>query len=255
MILPPYNFEGVGDEVVVSGIVVLVLFATGFYIVRKKIRVWTVHPEERENMNSVRESMAEANRNFAPSAPRRQDLDQEQCPVCLTNVQFGIETNCGHLFCGQCWLAYRNHGNYLGAVRCPVCRQQVTLLFQAFSDGELNSAELQEIETRNQLQQEINLYNRRYSGEPRPLLDYIRDLPTISRHLWNEFFSVGGLVYMFRIRIVLCLLAGVIYLVSPLDVIPEAVFGLLGFLDDLFVFLLLAIYLSILYRRYLADRE
>jgi len=34
MILPPYNFEGVGDEVVVSGIVVLVLFATGFYIVR-----------------------------------------------------------------------------------------------------------------------------------------------------------------------------------------------------------------------------
>lgn len=27
---------------------------------------------------------------------------------------------------GQCWLAYRNHGNYLGAVRCPVCRQQVS---------------------------------------------------------------------------------------------------------------------------------
>lgn len=140
-------------------------------------------------------------------------------------------------------------------MRCPVCRQQVTVLFQAFTDSELNTAELQETETRIRLQQEINQYNRRFSGEPRPYMDYIRDLPTISRHLWNEFFSVGGLVYMFRIRIVLCLLAGFIYLISPLDVIPEAVFGLLGFLDDLFVFLLLAIYLSILYRRYLADRE
>lgn len=86
-------------------------------------------------------------------------------------------------------------------------------------------------------------------------MDYVRDLPTILRHLWNEFFSVGGLVHMFRIRIVLCLLAAVAYLVSPLDIIPEAVFGILGLMDDVFVFLLLAIYVSIIYRRYLASRH
>jgi len=256
MLLPPFNFEGVGDEVIISALLVsFILLVAGFLFIRKKIRVRMVHPEESDNVNSVREAMAGTNSSSPPSAPRMYDLDQEQCPVCLTNVQFGIETNCGHLFCGQCWLAYRNHGNFLGAVRCAVCRQQVTILFQLFTENELNTAELQEVETRNNLQREINYYNRRFSGEPRPYMDYIRDLPTMSRHLWNEFFSVGGLVYMFRIRIVLCLLAGVIYLVSPLDIIPEAVFGLLGFLDDVFVFLLLAIYLSILYRRYLADRE
>ena len=80
-----------------------------------------VHPEESDNVNSVREAMAGTwfvarqfpfrlkmiqgflgtNSSSPPSAPRMYDLDQEQCPVCLTNVQFGIETNCGHLFCGN----------------------------------------------------------------------------------------------------------------------------------------------------------
>ena len=59
---------------------------------------------------------------------------------------------------------------------------------------------------------------------------------------------------MLRIRIVLCFVAAIMYLVSPLDLIPEAFFGVLGFLDDLFVVLLLALYVSIIYRRFLASR-
>jgi len=53
------------------------------------------------------------------------------------------------------------------------------------------------------------------------LLDYLRDLPTLSRHLWNEFFSLDGLMHMFRLRLLLCFVAGLIYLISPLDIIPE----------------------------------
>lgn len=44
------------------------------------------------------------------------------------------------------------------------------------------------------------------------------------------------------------------YLISPLDMIPEAVFGFLGLLDDLFVIFLLAIYVTVIYRRFLASR-
>lgn len=65
---------------------------------------------------------------------------------------------------------------------------------------------------------------------------------------------MGGLMYMFRLRIVLCFLAALMYLISPLDMIPEAVFGILGLLDDLFVVLLLAIYITVVYRRFLAGR-
>lgn len=61
-------------------------------------------------------------------------------------------------------------------------------------------------------------------------------------------------MYMFRLRIFLCFLAALVYLISPLDMIPEAVFGLLGLLDDLFVLVLLGVYMTLIYRRFLAER-
>ena len=86
-------------------------------------------------------------------------------------------------------------------------------------------------------------------------MDIIRDLPTLFRHAMREFFSLSGLVWMFRIRIILCFFVAIIYFISPLDIIPEAVFGLLGFLDDVFVMLLLAIYVTIIYRSFIANRD
>lgn len=83
----------------------------------------------------------------------------------------------------------------------------------------------------------------------------VRDCPTLMRHLWNEFFSVGGLMLMFRIRILLCFVAGLMYVFSPLDIIPEGVFGVLGLLDDIFVMFLLAMYISIIYRRLVVSRR
>merc|ERR1712013_481465 len=39
-----------------------------------------------------------------------------------------------------------------------------------------------------------------------------------------------------------------LYLLSPLDLIPEAVFGLVGLLDDLVIFLLISMYLTFFFR-------
>lgn len=44
------------------------------------------------------------------------------------------------------------------------------------------------------------------------------------------------------------------YLISPLDFVPEALFGILGFLDDFFVIFLLLIYISIMYREVITQR-
>lgn len=86
------------------------------------------------------------------------------------------------------------------------------------------------------------------------LMDYIRDLPTLLRHTYNEFFTVGGLIWMFRLRVIVCFLAALFYFISPLDIIPEAVFGVLGFLDDFFIILLLAIYVTLIYRQFVQNR-
>lgn len=105
-----------------------------------------------------------------------------------------------------------------------------------------------------QVLQDVNDYNRRFSGQPRSIMERIMDLPTLLRHAFREMFSVGGLFWMFRIRIFLCLFGAFLYLASPLDFLPEALFGILGFLDDFFVIFLLLIYISIMYREVVTQR-
>ena len=46
----------------------------------------------------------------------------------------------------------------------------------------------------------------------------------------------------------------VIYLLSPFDIIPESVFGILGYIDDLMIVLIVVVYVSFLYRATLTER-
>ena len=47
-------------------------------------------------------------------------------------------------------------------------------------------------------------------------------------------------------------MAGV-YLLSPFDIVPEAVFGVIGILDDIIILALFLIYAGILYRNFVVD--
>lgn len=85
-------------------------------------------------------------------------------------------------------------------------------------------------------------------------MDYIYDLPTLLQQLFRDLFSVGGLVWVLRLRIILCFFAAALYFVSPLDIIPESVFGFLGLLDDVLIILLLLVYVTEMYRRVIANR-
>ncbi|XP_043916844.1 E3 ubiquitin-protein ligase RNF170 isoform X2 [Protopterus annectens] len=174
------------------------------------------------------------------------------CPVCLQQAIFPVETNCGHLFCGTCIIAYWRYGSWLGSISCPICRQTVTLIFPLFHEDNLQQQD--DLQNAQQILQDVNDYNRRFSGQPRSLVEYIMDIPTLLRHAFREVFSVGGLFWMFRVRILLCLLGALLYLISPLDILPEALFGILGFLDDVFVIFLLLIYISIIYREMVTRR-
>ena len=75
-----------------------------------------IHPESEENVQNVREEIQQqrhvhqsssANGTTAsedqstPRQPMRVNYGDQQCPVCLSDAQFGVQTNCGHLFCGK----------------------------------------------------------------------------------------------------------------------------------------------------------
>ena len=79
------------------------------------------------------------------------------------------------------------------------------------------------------------------------------DFPVLLRHMFRNFFSVNGLVAMLRVRIVLYLMIVLLYILSPLDIIPEFVFGILGFIDDLAIVGVILLYLTVLFRQSLAS--
>ena len=85
-------------------------------------------------------------------------------------------------------------------------------------------------------------------------MDYVRDLPTLLRHAMSELFSLQGLVYIFHMRIIVCVVIALLYFLMPFDVIPEGAFGILGYIDDFFIIFMLAIYITNIYRRLVEER-
>lgn len=137
---------------------------------------------------------------------------------------------------------------------------KVNLLLPRFSAEEQREARLVVNENEpppraRQLLTEIATYNRRHSGAPVPWLEQLRDLPVLLPYIISRLFSADGLNLMYRARIFIVLLFGVIYMIMPVDIIPEAFFGFLGILDDLAIFLMVAVYAVMVYRQYAAQQE
>ncbi|XP_031174044.1 RING-HC_RNF170 domain-containing protein isoform X2 [Sander lucioperca] len=153
------------------------------------------------------------------------------CPVCLQTASFPVQTNCGHLFCAPCLIAYWRHGSWLDAISCPLCRQKVSVLCNLFNESRSDRQS-------KEVLGEITDYNKRYSGAPRRLL--ARGLGTMR-----------GLVWLFFFRVALCCVGTVLSIsYPPLDTTSSSanlletdpsLCGLLGVLDDLVVVILLLI--------------
>ena len=182
----------------------------------------------------------------------------------LLDIQatLALETNCGHIYCGNCILEVWRRSNALQATSCPYCRQRITIILPYFSQEERDTADIAEVGSRNDLLTEMHTYNRRYSGEPRSLPEMIRDLPVLLRHLVHYLISGEGFHLAFQLRVVFLAAMWLLYLLSPLDLIPEAVFGIVGchysvrllillqvgLLDDLVIFILISMYLTFFFR-------
>src|SRR5699024_4824271 len=97
---------------------------------------------------------------------------------------------------GQCIVAYWQQAQWRGGpIRCPVCRQQVNILLPCFNtqnlapsappaspddqDGSSQPALTAATadQSHRQLVREINRYNRRFSGEPRPVSGRSEPIP------------------------------------------------------------------------------
>lgn len=201
--------EGIGNEVLVTAVALIFTALCFAILALRTVQmnINQIHPLQEEAVNVTRQRLRinsnasnastgsvddgqaaghqdEANAGPTrtsppPSAPvlsnrNRYGMDS-QCPVCLNEPRLPVETNCGHLFCANCLIVYWRHGNWRGPVRCPVCRTQVTVMLTCFrldnrdAGGQQANQGNEELNERQQAVRDINDYNRRFSGEPRPV--------------------------------------------------------------------------------------
>lgn len=176
----------------------------------------------------------------------------QECPICLGEISLGIETNCGHVFCGNCIVTYTREAQHgpLGTPTCPYCRQRMTLLLPYFTrDEREQSGSLQ----RQELMEKIRIHNRLFSDAPRSWMEHINDLPVLTRHLLRYLTSFNSVDIFFRLRLLVFIVLAFLYFISPLDLIPEGLFGLLGFLDDFMVVGMVLFYSINIYRGLIAQ--
>lgn len=143
-----------------------------------------------------------------------------------------------------------HHGSALGPCRCPICRRFITLLIPT----EPPHSQQHESEA-SHVSENIEKYNRSFGGGPRRLVQ-IADLPFFMRRLLRELMDPQRtLPLVFRARMVFAMILSMIYVLSPIDLLPEGVLGVIGFLDDVFILLIVFLHLAAIYRSILLYRH
>ncbi|CAI4230862.1 unnamed protein product [Auanema sp. JU1783] len=207
-----------------------------------------LHPDDVELMRSYRRGFIEEE-EFARRVEEAQSREDQTCAICYGNFRFTVLTNCGHMYCCECIHGYWSfRGNIISLIKCPICRTDITLLLPV--DWPTTPDDQNHL--RDNLSK-LDNYNKRFSGN-RPWLDYITDLPVLVPYILRNIFGFNALTIMFRIRVLVTVMLICGYVLSPFDIIPEAVYGALGLMDDIFVVVVLLVHISITIRHFLAHR-
>ncbi|KAK2907660.1 hypothetical protein Q8A73_008733 [Channa argus] len=135
--------------------------------------------------------------------------------------------------------------NQLPALQTEGTRWMVSALCRLFNESR-SDQESKEVVG------EITDYNKRYSGAPRQVTDYLFDTPRLLQLLGRSLSTMGGLVWLFFFRVILCCIGTMVSISSPpLDPVSSSsagplekdpsLCGMLEVMDDLVVVILLLI--------------
>ncbi|CAD8115466.1 unnamed protein product [Paramecium sonneborni] len=150
----------------------------------------------------------------------------QSCPICLNENLLikGVQSEqCKHSFCIGCINDYWQH-NQKKQLKCPCCRAKISTFAK--------SKKLQD-----QFQQECNSFILEYRVRCTVLKYNIiypfQIVANIYKHL-GQLFNLCKILFKLSIQLqlVLCFILFV-YVLSPIDLFPEAIFGVLGLVDDL----------------------
>uniref|UniRef100_A0A2P2JNN2 E3 ubiquitin-protein ligase RNF170 n=2 Tax=Rhizophora mucronata TaxID=61149 RepID=A0A2P2JNN2_RHIMU len=173
------------------------------------------------------------------------------CSVCRGNFNVPCQANCSHWFCGDCIMLVWHHGSAIQPCKCPLCRRQITLLIP----GEASLRDRRNPEVAEVLAK-IETYNRLFGRRNSSLVQRMQDLPFLLRRLSREMMDPQrSLPLVIRARVYISMILGAVYVLSPIDIIPEGILGIVGLLDDLLIAAIAFLHIASIYRSVLYFRH
>ncbi|THD23254.1 hypothetical protein D915_005861 [Fasciola hepatica] len=164
----------------------------------------------------------------------------ESCPICMASFTYKVQTNCGHSFCEPCFFLHWRSSVLTRKVNCPLCRSPVSRLTERFTENETSHCQMP--------RSFVQAFNRSFAQSGWRLQRPV----DLLNSLWDTVLVIlrGGMTPVWNTlrHLVLPALVG-LYLLSPVDLLPEAVLGPLGLVDDLLVIGFYALQLFRLLRR------
>ena len=86
-------------------------------------------------------------------------------------------------------------------------------------------------------------------------MDVLRDTPYLLREFLSTFMQQEMFSGASKLRILVWLILGILYVISPYDIIPEQVFGVIGLTDDLLIVIYVLITIGLIMQSDLVSRN
>eukprot|EP00262_Sarcandra_glabra_P004674 TRINITY_DN1586_c1_g3_i1.p1 TRINITY_DN1586_c1_g3~~TRINITY_DN1586_c1_g3_i1.p1 ORF type:complete len:161 (-),score=8.34 TRINITY_DN1586_c1_g3_i1:77-559(-) len=151
----------------------------------------------------------------------------------------------------NCILGVWRHGSALRPCKCPICRRLITLLIPC----ETAQRQRHDPEVGHVLAN-IKTYNRAFGGGSHSIIQRLQDLPFFLRRLMRDLMDPQrSLPLVIRARVIFAMVLSGIYVLSPIDILPEGILGIVGLLDDLLIVLIVVLHLAAIYRSALLFRH
>jgi len=179
-----------------------------------------------------------------------QRIGAENCCICFGDINREVSSTCGHIFCGKCLIEFWESKNK-NKLQCPLCRRDINMIIINFSTSDVPPTD---VETKKVIR-DIKFYNKCFSTHTRTIYQVLLDSPYLMRRLIFSLSTREGFTFFLkRILGSLYILALVVYIVSPLDLIPDYIM-ILGWIDDAVAVIYLILYVTILYYNFLRERN
>lgn len=174
----------------------------------------------------------------------------DYCSICYGDIRREVSSTCGHIFCGKCLIEFWESRNK-NRLQCPLCRRDINMMIINFSKYDVPSGDTEA----KKIIRSVRYYNAVFSNQSRTIFQILLDSPYLMRRLIFSLSSKEGVTFFLkRILGSLYILALLVYILSPLDLIPDYIL-ILGWVDDAIAAIYLILYVTILYYNFLRERN